>query len=83
MGKLQKYNKHHQQEPSGYPFRSRWPQGSNEQMRKQEKHKTQKNTNDPQKKYRLGMVSKSILLEGLNWFYCAILTLCSDVDQGT
>ena len=24
------------------PFRSRWPQGSNEQMRKPEKHKTQK-----------------------------------------
>ena len=24
------------------------------------------NTNDPQKKYRIGMVSKTILLEGLN-----------------
>ena len=26
------------------------------------------NTNDPQKKYRLGTVSKNILLEGLNQF---------------
>ena len=28
-----------------------------------------KNTNDPQKKYRLGTVSESILLEGLNRFH--------------
>ena len=42
MGKKQKYNKHHQQEPRGQPFPSRWPQGSNEQVRKHEKHKTQK-----------------------------------------
>ena len=27
-----------------------------------------KNINDPQKKHSLGMVSKNILLEGLNWF---------------
>ena len=26
------------------------------------------NINDPQKKHRLGTVSKNILLEGLNWF---------------
>ena len=25
--------------------------------------------NDPQKKYKLGTVSKNILLQGLNWFY--------------
>ena len=41
------------------------------------------NTNDPQKKYRLGMVSKNILLEGLNRFHSANLTLSSDVDQDT
>ena len=35
-------NKHHQQEPRGQPFPSRWAQGSNEQMQKHEKHKTQK-----------------------------------------
>ena len=29
------------------------------------------NTNDPQKKYHLGTVSKNILLEGLNRFHCA------------
>ena len=32
--------------------------------------------------YRLGMVIKNILLEGLNWFHSANLTLSSDVDQG-
>ena len=39
--------------------------------------------NDPQKKYRLGMVSKNILLECLNQFHSANLTLSSDVDQDT
>ena len=29
------------------------------------------------------MVSKSSLLEGLNWFHGANLTLSSDVDQDT
>ena len=44
---------------------------------------------DPQKKYRLGTVSKDILLEGfnqlegLNQFHGANLTLSSDVDQDT
>ena len=57
MGKYQKYNKHHQQEPRGQPFPSRWPQGSNELTQKHEKHDT-KNTNDPQQKYCIGTVSK-------------------------
>ena len=35
------------------------------------------------KKYRLGTVSKNILLEGLNRFHGANLTLNSDVDQDT
>ena len=43
----------------------------------------QKNINDPQKKYRLGTVSKNILREGLNGFHGANLTLNSDVDQDT
>ena len=43
-------------------------------------HKTN-NTNDPQKKYRLGTVSKNILLEGFNQFHGANPTLNSDVDQ--
>ena len=38
-------------------------------------------TNDPQKKYPLGTVSKNILLEGLNRFHGANVTLSSDVDQ--
>ena len=46
------------------------------------KHKTEKTIKDPQKKYRFGTVSKKIL-EGLNWFYGANLTLNSDVDQDT
>ena len=41
------------------------------------------NTNDPQKKYRLGTVSKSILLEGLNQFNSTSLTHNSDVNQDT
>ena len=41
------------------------------------------NTNDPLKKYRLGTVSKNILLEGLNRFHAANLTLSSDVHQDT
>ena len=39
--------------------------------------------NDPQKEYRLEPVSKNILLEGLNRFHGANLTLSSDVDQDT
>ena len=39
--------------------------------------------NDPQKKYRLGTVCKYLLLEGLNQFHGANLTLDSDVDQDT
>ena len=36
-------------------------------------------TNEPQKEYRLGTVSKNILLEGLNQFHRANLTLNADV----
>ena len=42
-----------------------------------------KNTNDLQKKYCLGTVSKTILLEGLNRFHGANLILSSDADQDT
>ena len=38
---------------------------------------------DPQKKYRLGTVSKNSSLEGLNQFHGANLTLSSDVFQDT
>ena len=41
------------------------------------------NTNDPEKKFRLGTVSKNILLEGLNQFHGANHTLDSDVGQDT
>ena len=39
--------------------------------------------NDPQTKYRLGTVSKNILLEGLNQFHGTNLILSSNVDQDT
>ena len=42
-----------------------------------------KNTDDLQKKHRLGTVSKNILLEGLNQFNGANLALNSDEDQDT
>ena len=38
---------------------------------------------DSQKKYRIGTVSKNILLEDLNRFHSANHTLSSDVDQDT
>ena len=37
-GKVTKTIKHHKQEPRGQSFPSRWPQGSNEQTRKHDKH---------------------------------------------
>ena len=39
------------------------------------------NKNDPQKKHRLGMVSKNIFTVGLNLVHGANLTFNSDVDQ--
>ena len=38
----------------------------NRRTQRHNKHKTEKNINDPQKNYCLGTVSKIILLEGLN-----------------
>ena len=35
-------------------------------IKRHNKHETEKNINDPQKKYPLGTVSKNILLKGLN-----------------
>ena len=54
----------------------------NKQTQKHDKHKTQKRQMI-HKKYRLGTVSKSILLESLYWFHSANLTLSSDVVQDT
>ena len=55
--------RHNKQEPIGQPFPSRWPQGSNEQTRKHDKHKLDiNNTNDPQMKYHLETVSKIFYL---------------------
>ena len=39
--------------------------------------------NYPQKKHRIGTVSKNVLLEGLNWFHGATGLSSSDVDQDT
>ena len=43
----------------------------------------QKNIKDPQKKHRLGTLSRIFYWVGLNRFYGANLTLNSDVDQDT
>ena len=51
--------------------------------RKSMRNTRHKNTNDPQKQYRLGTFSKNILLEGLNRFHGANLNLSSDVDPDT
>ena len=58
--------RHHRREPRGPPFPSRWPPETDvhESITKQDRN----NINDPQKEHRLGMVSKNILLEGLNRF---------------
>ena len=82
MGKYHKYNKHHNKSQEVSPF----PAGGNKaamNRRKCMRNTGHKNTNDPQKKYRLGTVSKNILLEGLNQFHGANLTLCSDVNEDT
>ena len=47
------------------------------------KNTRHKNTNDHQKKLSLEGSVKDILLEGLNRFHGANLTLSSDVDQDT
>ena len=74
--------RHHKREPRGQPFPSRWPQDNNKQTRTKAKQTHNRNNmNDPQKKYRLGMVSKYILPEGLDRFNYTNLTLNSDVDQ--
>ena len=53
----------------------------NRRTQRHNKHETEKN--GPQKKYRLGMVNKNILLEGLNQFHGVNLTIDSDVGQDT
>ena len=40
MEKWQNTIKQHKEEPSGQPFLNRWPQGSNEQTRRHDTHKT-------------------------------------------
>ena len=57
---------------------------SNRRAQRHSKHKTEKNIKDLQKSTALKRsVKQNILLEGLNWFHGANLTLNSDVDQDT
>ena len=51
----------------------------NRRAQRHSKHKTEQKHKDPQKKYHLG----SVLLEGLNRFNSANLTLNSDLEQDT
>ena len=55
----------------------------NRRARRHNKTQDKNNIKDPQKKYRLGKVSKNFLLEDLNRFHRANLILSSDVDQDT
>ena len=76
--------RHHKREPRGQPFPSRWPQGTTNRMHESITKQDRNNLIDPQKKHRLGTVSKIILLYGLNWFNGAPTSpLVSDVDQDT
>ena len=81
MTNLQWDTTNQSQEASPFPVGDHKVQ-TNRRVQRHNKHKTEKNINDPQK-YRLGTVSKYILLEGLNRFYGANLTINSDVDQDT
>ena len=60
---------------------SPFPAGDDKAQINRRAQRHNKHKNDPQKKYRLGTVSKNILLECLNRFHGANLTLYSDVDQ--
>ena len=57
-----KVTKRHKQEPRGQPFPGWWPQAAvnRSESMTNTRHKYC-NTNDPQKRYRLGMVSKNYL----------------------
>ena len=55
----------------------------NRRSQRHSKQKTEKNMKDPQKKYRLGTVSKIFFLEDLNQFNGAYLIFNSNVDQDT
>ena len=60
--------RHHKREPRGKPFQQvttgHQQTDAHESITKQDRN----NLKDPQKKHRLGTVSKNILLEGLNRF---------------
>ena len=75
--------KHHTQESQEVsPFPAGDHKASNEQTRKHDKHETQI-TKMIHKRSTAFERSVNILLEGLNQFHSAILTLSSDVDQDT
>ena len=55
--------RHHKREPRGQPFPSRCPQGTYKQARTNaQQTQGRKNIKDPQKKHRLGKVSKIFYL---------------------
>ena len=62
MGKYQKYNKHYQQESSPFTESDHKAAMNRRESMRNTKHK---NTNNPQKKYRLGTVSNKYFTGGL------------------
>ena len=80
MGKQQKYN---DQEVCPLPLGDHKAAMNRRESVRNKRHTQKKNLNEPQKKYPHGTVIKNILLECLNWYHGANLTLSSDVDQDT
>ena len=62
--------RHHKQEIEVSPFPAGDHKASiNRRGQKHNKKQDRNNINDPQKKHRLGTVSKNILFECLNWHF--------------
>ena len=60
--------RHHKREPRGQPLPAGDHKASTNSVHESITKQDRNNINDPQKKHRLGTVSKNILLEGSNQF---------------
>ena len=75
--------RHHKREPRGQPFPSRWPQGNYKQTRTNHNIYTKEITWMIHKRSTALERSVNKILEGLNRFNGANLTLSSDMVQAT
>ena len=81
-GKVTKHNFTSQTRDKRSALSSRWPQGSNEQTQKHDKHKTWI-AQIIHKRSTILELSYKYFTGWPNWFHGASLTLSSDVDQDT